>query len=55
MKPYKPLAIPSSEITPQCLFDAKKSACSATEQQTPLKNASRYNNFYEFDTRIFKP
>ncbi|CAD6881135.1 hypothetical protein [Methylomonas albis] len=37
------------------MFDAKKSACSVREQQTPLKDDSRYNNFYEFDTSILKP
>lgn len=85
MKTYKPQAIPSSEITPQALFharrkfmqmaggasiaaiwpqalwaadkliDVKKSAYSLTEEITPLKDVTRYNNFYEFGSGKDEP
>jgi sulfoxide reductase catalytic subunit YedY len=85
MKIYKPQSIPSSEITPQALFQArrkfmqtaggaalaailpqalwaadnvgevKKSAYSVAEGLTPLRDVTRYNNFYEFGTGKDEP
>ena len=80
MKPYKPQFIPSSEITPKALFDArrkfiklagtaslaaalphqlwageklagvKNQAYWVSDELTPFKDVTQYNNFYEFGT-----
>lgn len=80
MNIYKPQTIPSSEITPKAVFEArrkfmqlaggayltallptttwaaeklldlKKSAYNTSEELTPLKDVTSYNNFYEFGT-----
>jgi len=85
MKPYKPPAIPSSEITPQALFQARrkfmqtaggaalaavwpqtlwamdnlgelgKSKYSVTDELTPRRDVTEYNNFYEFGTGKDQP
>ncbi|WP_415880150.1 protein-methionine-sulfoxide reductase catalytic subunit MsrP [Methylomonas sp. TEB] len=85
MKPYKPPAIPSSEITPQALFQARrkfmqtaggaalaavwpqtlwamdnlgglgKSKYSVTDELTPRRDVTEYNNFYEFGTSKDQP